>query len=263
MSDYFCNKVILLTGASSGIGRALALELAQKKARVGLLARREPLLQELTQEFLALDVPCALAVADVSRRDDVQRAARQVADQLGPIDILIANAGVGTPTFLDPVNIQDVERMFQVNLFGMIYAIEAVLPTMLQRRAGQIAAVSSLAAFKGLPGESAYCASKAAMNIYLEGLRIQLREKKIAVTTICPGFVHTPMTAANDFHMPMAMSAAQAATNILRAIARRKKIYRFPRAMSWLMRLTSILPDWVIARSMNQYNEKPPVNSIG
>src|ERR1019366_5387919 len=138
-------------------------------------------------------------------------AIREVVDKLGPVDLLVANAGVGAPTNLDPVNITDVEQMFRVNVFGMIYAVEAVLPGMLKRGNGHIAAVSSLAAYKGLPGESAYCASKAAVNAYMEGLRIHLRDKRIAVTTICPGFVKTPMTDVNEFKMPWVLEADEAA----------------------------------------------------
>jgi short-subunit dehydrogenase len=148
--------------------------------------------------------------------------------------------------------------MFKVNVLGTVYAIEAVMSGMLARRSGHIAAVSSLAAYKGLPGESAYCASKAALNIYLEGLRIQLREKNIAVTTICPGFVKTPMTAVNDFHMPFLLEADDAARRIVRALRRRKKVFNFPWRMSVLMGLVAWLPDWIVARVMGRYNENPP-----
>jgi short-subunit dehydrogenase len=148
--------------------------------------------------------------------------------------------------------------MFKVNVFGMIYAIEAVLPDMLRRCQGHLAAVSSLAAYKGLPGESGYSASKAAVNVYLEGLRIQLRNRGIAVTALCPGFVKTPMTEVNDFHMPFLLEADEAARRMLRALARRRKVYNFPWPMALLMKLTAWLPDWIMARSMKKYNENPP-----
>ena len=151
--------------------------------------------------------------------------------------------------------------MFHVNLFGVIYAIEAVLPEMLQRKQGHIAGVSSLAAFKGLPGESAYCASKAAVNTYLEGLRIQLRHKNIAVTTICPGFVKTPMTEPFEFKMPFIMDADAAARRIVRALRRRRKVYNFPWPTALLMNLTRWLPDWIMAMGMKSYSEDPPRGS--
>src|SRR5262245_50619591 len=262
MSNPFHNRVALITGASSGIGRALALRLAHEGCCVGLVARRRELLDELADQIQQQGGNCVAAPADVAERADIQAAATAVREQLGPIDYLVANAGVGTPTLLDPLNVADVERMFRVNVFGVIYTIEAVLPEMLRRNAGHICAVSSLAAFKGLPGESAYCSTKAAVNTYLEGLRIQLREHGIAVTTVCPGFVETPMTAVNDFHMPFLMSADRAATRIVRALRRRRKVDRFPWQMSLMMRLLRWLPDRLIARSMRSYNEKPPMASV-
>jgi short-subunit dehydrogenase len=262
MPNYFHNRVALVTGASSGIGRALCVRLAQHGAKVGLIARRKELLDEVAADIRSAGGVAASAAADVSRRVEVLAAAQSIQEHLGPIDLLIANAGVGTPTLLDPFNASDVEKMFHINVFGVIHSIEAVLPEMLKRKSGHLAAVSSIAAFKGLPGESAYCATKAAVNTYMEGLRIQLRGLGIPVTVLCPGFVETPMTAVNNFHMPFLMSADQAADHILWAIRKRKKVYRFPRRMSWLMRFTGWLPDWVIARAMKGYNEKPPMNEL-
>src|SRR5262249_11495248 len=151
-----------------------------------------------------------------------------VRERFGPIDLLIANAGFGTPTLLEPPNTADVEKMFRVNFFGVVYAIEAVLPEMLHRGRGHLAAVSSLAAYHGLPGESGYCASKAAVNSYLEGLRIHLRGRGVSVTTVCPGFVRTPMTAVNQFKMPFLLEADEAARRIVRALRGRVKVYNFP-----------------------------------
>jgi short-subunit dehydrogenase len=165
---------------------------------------------------------------------------------------------VGAPTVLEPLNVSDVEKMYRVNVFGVIYAVEAVLPQMLARGRGHIAAVSSAAGYKGLPGEQGYTSSKAAVNNFMEGLRIHLREKNVFVTTICPGFVWTPMTEVNNFKMPWLLQADDAARRVVRALARRKKVYTFPWQMALLMRLTAWLPDWVIARAMRRYNEAPP-----
>jgi short-subunit dehydrogenase len=175
--------------------------------------------------------------------------------------LLIANAGVGTPTLLEPMNTPQIERMVRVNLLGVIYSIEAVLPGMLRRGRGHLVAVSSLGAYKGLPGESGYCATKIAVNTYMEGLRIQLRPRGIAVTTICPGFVKTPMTEVNPFPMPWLMDADRAATLMVRAISRRKKVYNFPWQTTLLVKLTRWLPDWLIARMMRSYDEHPPVDT--
>jgi short-subunit dehydrogenase len=254
----FANQISVITGASSGIGWALAKVLAAQRCKVGLVARRQDKLQALALEIRQDGGTAEWAVADVGNRNETLSAIRGLADQLGPVDLLIANAGVGMPTKLDPMNIRDIEEMFRVNTLGMIYAIEAVLPGMLRRGRGHLAAVSSLAGYKGMPGESAYCASKAAVNYYMEGLRIHLRDKGITVTTLCPGFVRTPMTAVNEFHMPWLLEADEAARLMLRALRRRRKVYNFPWQTNLLMKLTRWLPDWILARTMRTYNDNPP-----
>ncbi len=257
MSD--AKQVAVVTGASSGIGWALAKTLAAGGCKVGLVARRRGRLEQLAAEIHGSGGSVAFAAADVGDRTQVQAALGEIVAQLGPVDLLIANAGVGAPTLLEPLNVADIETQFRVNTFGVIYAIEAVLPDMLRRGKGHLVAVSSLAAFKGLPGESGYCASKAAVNVFMEGLRIQLRERGIAVTTVCPGFVNTPMTAVNDFHMPFVLEADEAARRILRALRRQPKVYNFPWQTTLLMKLTRWIPDWLMARTMRKYNEAPPM----
>jgi short-subunit dehydrogenase len=257
----FSNQVAIVTGASSGIGWALAKVLAADGCKVGLVARRQDKLQSLADEITASGGVTALAAADVSDRTQTVEAIHVLARQLGPIDLLIANAGVGVPTLLNPVNVADVERMFQVNVLGVVYSIEAVLPDMLRRGRGHLAAISSLGSYKGLPGESGYCASKAAVNTYMGGLRIQLRSKGITVSTICPGFIRTPMTDVNQFQMPFLLEADEAARRIVRALARRRKVYNFPWQMSLVMKLVAWLPDWVLDRAMHSYNENPPMGT--
>jgi short-subunit dehydrogenase len=146
---------------------------------------------------------------------------------------------------------------FRVNTLGVVYAIEAALPDMLARNRGHLAAVSSAAAYKGLPGESAYCASKAAVNVFMEGLRIQLRTRGIAVTAICPGFVTTEMTAGHTFDMPWLMDADRAARLIVRALQKKKSKYTFPWQMRVLMWASRFAPDWFIARTMTRMPFEP------
>ena len=255
----FANHVAVITGASSGIGWAVAKELASKGCMLGLVARRADRLQALADEIRAAGGKAAFAAADVGDRQQTLAAFRAIREQLGPIDLLFANAGVGLPTPLEPLNIPQVELMFRVNTLGVVYAIEAVLPEMLQRSRGHLAAVSSLAAYKGLPGESAYCASKAAVNVYMEGLRIQLRSHGIYVTTVCPGFVDTPMTQVNEFKMPWLWSADKSARKIVRALEKRKKVYNFPWQTTLMMKFTNWLPDRMVSYFVSdKTGDRPP-----
>ncbi|HEY7157209.1 MAG TPA: SDR family NAD(P)-dependent oxidoreductase [Gemmataceae bacterium] len=254
----FAGQVVVVTGASSGIGWALARVLAAEGCKVGLVARRREPLADLATEIEKTGGVAAFATGDVAERGQAIAAIHEVAGRLGPIDLLIANAGVGAPTTIEPFNVADVEKMFRVNVLGMVYSLEAVLPQMLERRRGHLAAVSSIAAYKGLPGESAYTSSKAAVNVFMDGLRVQLRSKGIAVTTICPGFVKTPMTEVNEFKMPWLLSADEAARRIVHALKRKRKVYNFPWQMSLFMKFARWAPDWLVERMMHSYNEKPP-----
>ena len=255
MATSLAGKVAIVTGASSGIGWAVAKVLAAGGCRVGLLARREGPLQALAAEISAVGGSAAFAVADVADRGQVGAAVATIRQALGPIDLMVANAGVGKPTTLDPVNISEVETMIRVNLLGVIYAFSAVMPEMLARKTGRLVAVSSIAGYRGLPGESAYCASKAAVNVYLDGLRIHLRGTGLTVTTICPGFVTTPMTADATFPMPWLMDADAAARKIVRAIKAGKKVYNFPQRLHLLSKLSRWLPDRMIGWFMGGHDE--------
>ncbi len=248
MAGSFEGRVALITGASSGIGRALALDLAARGCRVGLVARRVAALEDLAGQIRAAGGVAGWEGGDVGDRDDVHRAAAGLADRLGPADLVVANAGIGLPTTLEPMNIEVIERTFRVNVLGAIYTVEATLPAMLAAGRGQVVAISSLAGFQAMPGESAYCASKAALTTYMDGLRIQLRPRGVAVTTVCPGFVRTPMTEADPYIKLFEMDAAAAARRIVRAIERRVKVVRFPWPTDALVRMVRFAPDWLKAR---------------
>lgn len=258
----FAGRTVLITGASSGMGEAMVRRLAACGCRLGLIARRVDKLRSLA-DSLPTTSTVAVAGADVGDRDSLRTAISTLRERLGPFDHVIVNAGAGTPTLLDPLNLADVEAMIRINLMGMIYTIEAALPEMLARKSGRISAVTSLGADRGMPGEMAYCASKAAMNVWMEGLRVQLRGTGVSATTLVPGFVKTPMTDINTFHMPFLLTADRAAERMLKAIGRGRKVYRFPLRMSLLSRLLQILPDRVIGWIMADYNADPPMNDLG
>lgn len=243
------NSVVLITGASSGIGKALAFELAKRNCALGLIARREQELKDLCQQLAPkLTSRAIYRTADVGSREELFAAVQQLRDELGPIDVLIANAGLGRDTRMDHKNIDEIEAMVKVNFLGVIYAIAAVIPEMIERRTGQICAISSLGSYKGIPGESAYTATKAAVNTYMEGLRIQAAPIGIAVTTVCPGFIDTPMIAKEPFPKPFLMSAEKAATKIVRALERKAKVYNFPWQTYCLLKIAQWMPDWLFRK---------------
>lgn len=248
-------KVAVITGASSGIGRGVAVALAAKGYRVGLIARRETLLRDVTREVEQAGGTAVACVTNVTDRRQTLAAITKLRDQLGPIDLLVANAGLGMPDRMDPLSVDDIEAMARVNYFGVVYAIEAVLPEMLARGRGHLVAVSSQGAYKGMPGSAGYCASKAAVSTFMESLRIELRSRGITVTTICPGFVRTEMTAQNTFYMPGLLEADEAGRRIVRAIERRQKVYNFPWQTTLLMKATRWLPDWFLARLPHKSGE--------
>jgi short-subunit dehydrogenase len=233
----------VITGASSGIGAELARQLAAQGVPVGLTARRAETLEALAAEIRRAGGTAVVAPADAGDRAATHAAIGRIAEALGPIDLLIANAGLGLGTAAFRFDAEDFERMVRVNLLGAAYAIEAVLPEMLRRRRGHLVGVSSIAAYRGIPGSAGYCATKAGLSALLEGLRAELRHQHITVTTVHPGFIDTPMTEGGDGPQPFKMGVDRAARIILRGIASRRREVNFPRRMVALMSLARHLPN--------------------
>jgi len=241
-------KHILITGASSGIGRELALNLAKRGCRIGLIARREKELTLLAQEIPNLSGDALVLPADVTKRLDVQQRIQQFIDKWGHIDILIANAGVGLLHKAANLNTEKVDVTMQLNFYGTWYPIEAVLPGMLAYGQGHIVAISSVAAFRGLPKAAPYSASKVAIARFLESMRVELKGQGINFTTIYPGFVRTNMTAKNRFKMPFILEASDAASKIIRAIEKQKAEVVIPWQIAIFSHIIRILPNAVFDR---------------
>lgn len=241
-------ETIFVTGASTGIGRALALEYAKRGFKVGVTARRGELLEALASEVRAAGGTIETAVCDVSDRMACHAALHELEAKLGPCDLLVANAGVSAETGANPMNVPGVVLMANVNYLGAVYAFEAVLPGMLQRGRGHLAAVASMAAYKGLPGAAGYCACKAALSTYCESLRIELWPLGVAVTCIYPGFVTTPMTSRNSHPMPWIMTPERAAQIIATRLPAKPARLHFPRRMKLLMWLSKWAPDRFIRK---------------
>jgi short-subunit dehydrogenase len=211
-------KVVLITGASSGIGRALASELGRRGARLALTARRG---EEL------------LKVAD-----EVER----VRERWGRVDVLVANAGMSSTTAATRLDAGEVGDVITVNVIGVVNSVAAVLPSMLERGAGHLVAISSLASFRGMPKSGAYSASKAAVSTFFESLRVDLSKSGIDVTVIHPGFIRTPMTANRKKKLPFLLEVDDAACRIVRAVERRARTYAFPWQLASLVRVIKHLP---------------------
>lgn len=234
-------KTVLITGASSGIGRALAFEYARQGWQLILMARRGDLLQEI-KDSISRDYPRVTVILKVS---DVAQFARHMQDvaacarEAGGLTVAIANAGVGFKAGVRGNNFSGVQKTFDVNFAGAVATLEAAKIVMLSTGQGHLVGISSVAHVRGLPQSYVYCASKSALTTYLEGLACDLKPQGIAVTAIHPGFVTTPMTEDNGV-MPWVMSAERAARLIYKAILNKKRRFVFPwqmRIVCWVMRL--------------------------
>lgn len=243
--------IVLLTGASSGLGAALAPLLAADGDRVALAARRAEALEDVVGRIRAAGGEAMALPLDVGDRDAVHAAVDTIRETWGPVQTLVANAGVGFSMSAADYDSALVERTFRVNVLGMSHCIEAVLPGMLAAGAGHVVGVGSLAGYRGMAGSAPYCASKAAVRLLLEGLRVELRAKNIAVTHIAPGFVETPMTDRNDFEMPFLLPLDEGARHMHRAIRTRAADYAFPWQLSTAMGLGRILPNGLWDRMMS------------
>lgn len=236
-------KVVLITGASSGIGEALAVEFGRRGASVGLLARRAEVLDEVARKVEAAGGRALAVAVDVRDACEVRAAAAKVGAHFGRVDVLVANAGIGEITLARTFDIEVVTQVLSVNVLGAMNSVAAVLPEMLARGGGQIVGISSLAAFRGFPGSGAYCASKAALSTFFESLRAELRPSNIYVTTIHPGFIDTPMTRGRNRKMPFLLDADRAAKQMLRAIEARRRTYAFPWQLATIARIGRWIPD--------------------
>jgi short-subunit dehydrogenase len=236
------NKTILLTGASTGIGKAIAENLINFECNLILIARRTELINKyLSKHEMAATKPLIIK-CDVSKKDEIAEAHKMIKEKFEKIDLAILNAGIGHEMKVERYNSGFAEEIFGANIFGMIYWIEQLLPDFLKQRNGIIAGVSSLADNRGYSGSGFYCASKAAVSTYLEGLSIELKKHGIKVITVRPGFVKTPMTDKNKFKMPFLMAPEKAAQIILDGIEKEKRIIQFPWPMVLLTRIVGLLP---------------------
>ena len=247
---------VFITGASSGIGAALARRYASEGATLGLFARREQALDEVAQSLDATRV--ATYVGDVA---DATRAADAACDFLarfGPADIVIANAGIsrGADTSLAE-DLPVFRDILETNVLGLVHTFHPFIASMRAARRGTLVGIASIAGFRGLPGAGAYSSSKAAAINYLESLRIELARDGVTVVTICPGYIATAMTAGNPYRMPFLMQADRAATLIARAISRRRRWYVLPWQMAVVGAILRAMPRPLLDALLERAPRKP------
>lgn len=237
---------VVITGASSGIGEALARHYAAPDAVLGLISRRAP----------AVDLPGQVMhyPADVT---DVAALGRIAAD-FGPADLVIANAGVGVGTHGDDLaDIEKLRRVLDINVAGLAATLAAFAPAMRRAGRGTLAGIASVAGFRGLAGNGAYCASKAAAIAWMESLRTELHGSGVAVVCVCPGYIDTPLTRVNRYRMPFLLPVDEGARRIARAIAAKRRLAVIPWQMAAVSALLRIMPGWLYDRLAARAPRKP------
>lgn len=245
---------IVITGASSGIGLALAKYYLKQGATVAACARRAELLEELAAAYPGKVIPYALDVRDTAA---IKAAADDFMNRAGTPDIVIANAGVSRGTLTEYVEDLDIfQQVMDINVLGMARTFQPFIAPQLKAGTGRLVGIASVAGFRGIPGSEAYSASKAAAISYLESLRVELRGSGIEVVTIAPGYIRSPMTDINAYSMPFLTDADDAAERMARVIERGSSFAVIPWQMGVIGWLLKRLPNWLYDRAFSKAPRK-------
>lgn len=236
------SQVAFITGAGGGVGTALALALAARGYAIAAVDHKPDGLAALADAIRAKNGACAWSLADVTQPEALRSVVVDLERQLGPVDLLVANAGIGVETSALALDAADVARVVNVNLLGVVNSVAAVLPGMLARKRGHVVAISSIASIRGLPRMLGYCASKAGVNAFMDGLRVEVRPLGLHVTTICPSWIRTAMTDGLHDRLPDLMPLEAAIRHIVWAIERKKLYHAFPWFPIWRLRMLQWLP---------------------
>ena len=235
------DKVIWITGASSGIGKALAIKFAKEGWKVAISARRENLLNEIAKTYNDI-FPYPLDVTDSKKCELVFN---NIKEKFKNVDISVFSTGIHDPKSEKSLDLNKVRQIMEVNFFGTINSVNAVYKYYKERKSGQISIVSSVAGYRGLPAGGAYCASKSALTSFTESLNFDMKRKNVRVSLISPGFIKTPMTDQNDFPMPMIKTPEFAAEEIYNGLVKKNAFeIHFPKSFTFIMKILQILPNW-------------------
>ena len=233
-------KTIWITGASSGIGKALAIKFANEGWKVAASARRENLLKELNQTNENIH-PFPL---DVTNIDQCKTVFGNIVEKFKNIEISIFGTGIHDPKSEKKFNLDKIRKIMEVNYFGTMNCINAVYDYYNNKKSGQISIISSVAGYRGLPAAGAYCASKSALTSFTESLQFEMKRKNVRISLVSPGFIKTPMTDQNDFPMPMIKSPEFAAEQIYLGLIKKKGFeIHFPKAFTFFLKFLRILPN--------------------
>jgi short-subunit dehydrogenase len=242
---------VVITGASSGIGEALARHYARDGVVLGLISRRKADPKGLAGEVISYAV-------DVADEAALAAAAQDFLRRFGPPDVVIANAGIGTGTEAAEIrHVPKLRKILETNVVGLAATLAAFAPAMRAAGGGTLAGIASVAGFRGLAGNGAYCASKSAAITWMESLRAELHGSGVSVVCICPGYIDTPMTRVNRFRMPFLLSADEAARRIARAIAAKRRLAVIPWQMALVSPLLRAMPAWLFDRLASRAPRKP------
>jgi short-subunit dehydrogenase len=248
------DRRVLITGASSGIGREMARQIGGRRWRVAVTGRRESELRETARTVEAAGGTCLALVGSVTEPETVARHYAAIREQWGGLDWAILNAGVGDSVNARSLRAETYRHVFSTNVIGVVNWLEAVLPGMIEAGSGTVAGISSLAGWRGLPGAGAYSASKAALSTLLESTRVDLRGTGVDVVTVCPGFIRNGSgSPEDDAGKPFLLDLEDGARRILAGIDRKKRIVHFPWQLSYVMKyavhnLPGFSYDWLISK---------------
>ena len=235
-------RKIWITGASSGIGKALTIKFAKEGWQVAASARRENLLKELNninQNIFSFPL-------DITDSSNTKKVFDTILNEFKSIDICVFCTGIHDPKSEKKLNLEKIRKIMEVNFFGIINSINAVYDYFREKKSGHISMISSVAGYRGLPAAGAYCASKSALSSFAESLYFDMKRFNVRVSLINPGFIKTPMTDQNDFKMPMIKSPEFAANQIYIGLTKKKSFeIHFPKSFTYMMKFIKILPNWI------------------
>ena len=247
------NKNIWITGASSGIGKALAVKFSNEGWQVAASARRENLLSELSEKHKNIQS----FPLDVTNIENCKKVFEEIIEKFKNIDICVFGTGMHDPKSEKKFNLEKVRKIMEVNYFGVMNSINAVHNYFNEKKEGHIAIISSVAGYRGLPAAGAYCASKSALTSFTESLYFEMKRKNVRVSLVSPGFIKTPMTDQNDFPMPMIKSPEFAADKIYSGLVKKKSFeIHFPKMFTFIMKILRLLPYKIFFKIMEKGMKK-------